>query len=70
MLGMFTLIVLDFLVLIFNPAIPITRAITDAAGVTITVHGAFAPARRESRSSMASARSSPRTPPVRWPWRP
>ena len=42
MLGMFTLIVLGFLVLIFNPAIPITREITDAAGVTTTVHGAFA----------------------------
>ena len=42
MLGMFTLIGLGFLVLIFNPAIPITREITDAAGVTTTVHGAFA----------------------------
>jgi len=42
MLGMFTLIVLGFLVLIFNPAIPITREIADAAGVTTTVHGAFA----------------------------
>ena len=42
MLGMFTLIVLGFLVLIFNPAIPIERQITDAAGVTTTVHGAFA----------------------------
>ena len=42
MLGMFTLIALGFLVLIFNPAIPIEREITDAAGVTTTVHGAFA----------------------------
>ena len=42
MLGMFTLIALGFLVLIFNPAIPITRELTDAAGVTTTVHGAFA----------------------------
>src|SRR6185437_2367469 len=42
MLGMFTLIALGFLVLILNPAIPITREITDAAGNTTTVHGAFA----------------------------
>jgi ethanolamine permease len=42
MLGMFTLIVLGFLVLIINPAIPIERQITDASGVTTTVHGAFA----------------------------
>ena len=34
MLGMFTLIALGFLVLIINPAIPITREITDAAGAT------------------------------------
>jgi ethanolamine permease len=42
MLGMFTLIALGFLVLIFNPAIPIAREVTDAAGATTTVHGAFA----------------------------
>jgi ethanolamine permease len=42
MLGMFTLIVLGFLVLIINPAIPVTRQITDASGVATTVHGAFA----------------------------
>ena len=42
MLGMFTLIGLGFLVLLFNPAIPITREVTDAAGATTTVHGAFA----------------------------
>jgi ethanolamine permease len=42
MLGMFTLIALGFLVLIFNPAIPIERTVTDAAGVTTMVHGAFA----------------------------
>jgi len=42
MLGMFTLIGLGFLVLIINPAIPITREVTDASGVTTTVHGAFA----------------------------
>jgi ethanolamine permease len=42
MLGMFTLIALGFLVLIINPAIPISREITDAAGNTITAHGAFA----------------------------
>ena len=41
MLGMFTLIALGFLVLLFNPAIPIARDVTDAAGVP-TVHGAFA----------------------------
>ena len=33
MLGMFTLIALGFLVLIFNPAIPIERTVIDAAGV-------------------------------------
>lgn len=42
MLGMFTLIGLGFLVLIINPAIPIEREVTDAEGVTTTVHGAFA----------------------------
>src|SRR5262245_46297384 len=42
MLGMFTLIALGFLILLFNPAIPIERQVTDAAGVTTTVHGAFA----------------------------
>ena len=42
MLGMFTLIALGFLVLIFNPAIPISVEVTDAAGATTTVHGAFA----------------------------
>jgi ethanolamine permease len=42
MLGMFTLIALGILVLIINPAIPIARDVTDAAGVTTTVHGAFA----------------------------
>jgi ethanolamine permease len=42
MLGMFTLIVLGFLILLFNPAIPIERQVTDAAGVVTTVHGAFA----------------------------
>ena len=42
MLGMFTLIALGFLVLLFNPAIPIVREVTDAAGVTTIVHGAFA----------------------------
>jgi ethanolamine permease len=42
MLGMFTLIVLGFLVLIINPAIPVTRQIIDASGVATTVHGAFA----------------------------
>jgi ethanolamine permease len=42
MLGMFTLIALGFLVLIINPAIPIEREVTDAAGVATTVHGAFA----------------------------
>jgi ethanolamine permease len=42
MFGMFTLIALGFLVLTFNPAIPITREVTDAAGNTATVHGAFA----------------------------
>ena len=42
MLGMFTLIALGFLVLIINPAIPIEREVTDAAGATATVHGAFA----------------------------
>ena len=42
MLGMFTLIGLGFLVLLFNPASPITREVTDAAGTTTTVHGAIA----------------------------
>jgi ethanolamine permease len=42
MLGMFTLIVLGFLVLVINPAIPIERQVTDAGGATTTVHGAFA----------------------------
>lgn len=42
MLGMFTLIVLGFLVLLLNPSIPIEREVTDAAGVTTTVRGAFA----------------------------
>ena len=41
-LGMFTLIALGFLVLIINPAIPIARDLTDAAGATTTAHGAFA----------------------------
>ena len=42
MYGMFTLIALGFLVLIFNPSIPIERQVTDAAGAVTTVHGAFA----------------------------
>jgi ethanolamine permease len=42
MLGMFTLIALGFLVLLFNPSIPIERQVTDAAGTVTTVHGAFA----------------------------
>jgi ethanolamine permease len=42
MLGMFTLLALGFLVLIINPAIPIARDVTDAAGATTTAHGAFA----------------------------
>ena len=42
MLGMFTLIGLGFLVLLINPAIPITREVTDAAGTATVVHGAFA----------------------------
>jgi ethanolamine permease len=42
MLGMFTLIVLGFLVLLFNPSIPIERQVTDATGTVTTVHGAFA----------------------------
>jgi len=42
MLGMFTLIALGFLVLLFNPSIPIERQIVDAAGGTTTAHGAFA----------------------------
>jgi ethanolamine permease len=39
---MFTLIALGFLVLLFNPSIPIERQVTDAAGTVTTVHGAFA----------------------------
>ena len=42
MRGMYTLIVLGFLVMIINPAIPIERVVTDALGGTETVHGAFA----------------------------
>jgi ethanolamine permease len=39
---MFTLIALGFLVLLINPSIPIERQVTDAAGATNMVHGAFA----------------------------
>jgi ethanolamine permease len=42
MLGMFTLIALGFLVLLFNPSIPIERQVADAGGALTTVHGAFA----------------------------
>src|SRR6188508_1813752 len=42
MYGMFTLIALGFLVLLINPSIPIERQVTDAAGATKMVHGAFA----------------------------
>jgi ethanolamine permease len=42
MLGMFTLIALGFLVLLFNPSIPIERQVTEAAGTVTTAHGAFA----------------------------
>ena len=42
MLGMYTLIALGFLILLFNPAIPIEREVTYDAGVMATVHGAFA----------------------------
>jgi ethanolamine permease len=42
MLGMFTLIALGFLVLLFNPSIPIERQVSDASGALTTVHGAFA----------------------------
>jgi ethanolamine permease len=42
MFGMFTLIALGFLVLIINPAIPIEREVTDAAGAAVAAHGAFA----------------------------
>src|SRR6478672_10465606 len=42
MLGMFTLIALGFLVLLFNPSIPIERQVADASGALTTVHGAFA----------------------------
>ena len=42
MYGMFTLIALGFLVLIFNPSIPIEQQVTDAAGAVKTAHGAFA----------------------------
>jgi ethanolamine permease len=42
MLGMFTLIALGFLVLLFNPSIPIERQVADSSGVLATVHGAFA----------------------------
>jgi ethanolamine permease len=41
MLGMFTLIGLGFLVLLFNPAIPITREVTDAAGTATTILDGF-----------------------------
>ena len=42
MLGMFTLIALGFLVLLFNPSIPIERQVTEATGTVTTAHGAFA----------------------------
>jgi ethanolamine permease len=42
MLGMFTLIALGFLVLLFNPSIPIERQVSDASGALTTVRGAFA----------------------------
>jgi ethanolamine permease len=42
MLGMFTLIALGFLILLFNPSIPIERQVSDASGALTTVHGAFA----------------------------
>ncbi|MGB6969522.1 MAG: amino acid permease [Methyloceanibacter sp.] len=42
MLGMFTLIALGFLVLLFNPSIPIERVVAGDGGVPATVHGAFA----------------------------
>jgi len=42
MLGMFTLIGLGFLVLLFNPSIPVQREVIDAAGTATTVTGAFA----------------------------
>jgi ethanolamine permease len=42
MRGMFTLIALGFLVLLINPSISIERQVTDAAGATKMVHGAFA----------------------------
>jgi ethanolamine permease len=42
MFGMFTLIALGFLILLFNPSIPIERQVADASGGLTTVHGAFA----------------------------
>jgi ethanolamine permease len=42
MRGMFTLIALGFLVLLINPSISIERQLTDVAGATKMVHGAFA----------------------------
>ena len=42
MLGMFTLIALGFLVLLFNPSIPIEGQVANASGALTTVHGAFA----------------------------
>ena len=40
--GMFTLIVLGFLVLLLNPSIPIEREVVDASGAVKTATGAFA----------------------------
>jgi ethanolamine permease len=42
MYGMFTLIALGFLVLIFNPSIPVEQQVAGAGGTVKTVHGAFA----------------------------
>jgi ethanolamine permease len=42
MAGMFTLIVLGFLVLIINPSISLDSAVPDALGRVETMHGAFA----------------------------
>ena len=61
MLGMFTLIVLGFLVLIFNPAIPITRESPTPPARPPPFTAPLRSAPRASRCSMASARFSART---------
>jgi ethanolamine permease len=42
LLGMATLVVSAFMIVLLNPSVPITREITDAGGAVVEAHGAFA----------------------------